>query len=58
MRTAFLLWPCLLGVAALPACSGADSGANSGATNPATLWLAPMGSETRVQLVATQPPPY
>jgi hypothetical protein len=48
----FPLWPCLLGVAALPACSGTDSMAG----NPATLWLAPMGNETHVQLVGAQPP--
>jgi hypothetical protein len=48
------LWPCLLGLAALPACSGGDP--SSG--NPATLWLAPLGNETHVQLVADKPPMF
>ena len=37
---------------ALAACPSTPSG------NPDVLWLAPFMSETRVQLVESEPPPY
>lgn len=45
--------PGLLLIAALAACPNDDD-----PTNPATLWLAPDGAETRVRLVPEEPAPY
>ncbi len=45
-----------LGVLALPGCPDSPE---PGSGNPTTLWLSPIGAdETRVQLVATEPPPF
>jgi hypothetical protein len=41
-----------LGPLALAGCPEDPAG------NPKVLWLAPDGSETRVRLVDTEPPPY
>lgn len=43
----------LLAALALAACSSPSSSGN-----PATLWLAPDQAETRVKLVASEPPSY
>jgi hypothetical protein len=45
------LWPLWLGLV-LPGCPSSEG------SNPKVLWLAPDGSELRVKLVDTEPPPF
>ena len=52
-RSLLILLP--LGALALPGCPSSEPKP----TNPATLWLAPLGSsEKQVQLIDTEPPMF
>ncbi len=55
MRAPTYAGACLLAAFAVGTLAGCPSNNDS---NPSVLWLAPDGSEVRVHLVDTEPPPF